>query len=402
MRICFKNLKPCPFSIEEKPKTAFVFMPFKKELQDVYIRGIKETFEDLGWACHRSDEKFDAPEVICTICKNAQEASLIIADLTGRNPNVFLEVGLAFGLEKHVVFLSQDSEDIPFDAKTFRTIMYDPRELPDLRQEIRKLIKSIKITPRLHKEPLFERRYAELTRIGGVPPKPLMELFIGATSETKEWLPRTPENLDLMRCIPRLFAIETVTPRKKHFEFKSKKPGVFVRMYYTGFFHCIIPWWEINPEDQGAKEYHLHWIIQEIAEPLYFLARIMKKKGVKTEQTLKVDLHGISGLQVFPFSRPHGLLSLYSRREWSFSEDENLFSYQGIFNPKEKLVSLFRILCEIYRDICIDLGIIDLKDEEVSQNVEKIVRSMHTLTTTYSGPGLQRLSLEEILGEQNK
>ena len=92
LRICFKNLKPCPFAVEEKANTAFVFMPFEEELGEVYIIGIKETLEDLGWTCHRSDEKFDAPEIVCTICKSTQEASLIIADLTGKNPNVFLEV----------------------------------------------------------------------------------------------------------------------------------------------------------------------------------------------------------------------------------------------------------------------------------------------------------------------
>ena len=374
-------------------------MPFKKELRDIYISGIKETLEGLGWACHRSDEKFDAPEVICTICKNAQEAGLIIADLTERNPNVFLETGLAFGLEKYVAFLSQNPEDIPFNTKTFRTIIYDAGKLPDLRQEIRKLVKGLKLTPRLHKEPVFEKRYAELKRIKEVPPKPLMEVFIGAISETKEWLPRTQENLALMGCIPRLFVNETVIPRKKHFEFKSKTPEIFVRVYSDGFFHCVIPWWETNPKDSEVKNYHLHWIIREIAEALFFLVRIMKKNGVKVEQVLKVDLHGIRGLQVFPFSPPRNLLSLFSRRVSLFSEDQNFVSYQRTFNPKEKWVSFFKLLCEIYRDICIDLGIIDLKDKAVSQNVRTIVRSMQSLRTTYSGCGLQRVSLEEILGE---
>jgi len=145
-------------------------MPFEKELQVVYKSGIKETLEDLGWTCNRSDEKFDTPEIVCTVCKNAQEASLILADLTGRNPNVFLEVGLAFGLEKYVVFLSQNPEHIPFDTKTFRTIMYDPNKLPDLRRRIHTLIKSIKVPPRMSKESIFESRCAKLKRIKEAPP----------------------------------------------------------------------------------------------------------------------------------------------------------------------------------------------------------------------------------------
>ena len=370
-------------------------MPFEKELQEVYESGIKETLKNLGWECHRSDEKFDAPEIVCTICKNAQEASLILADLTGRNPNVFLEVGLAFGLEKHVVFLSQNPKDIPFDAKTFRTIMYDPHKLLDLKRKLRTLVKSIKVPSRLPKLSLFESRCAKLKRVAGVPSKPLAELFIGPISETKEWLPtRARENLDLMRCLYDPLRIKTVVPRRKHFEFESRSPEIFARMYSDGFFHCVFPWLEVDPE---AKTYHLYWIVSDVAELLYFVVRMMKLKGVKTEQTLRLDLHGISGRQVFPFSRESAFW--LSRRTWSFSKDQDSISYQKRFNPQEKFVSLFNLLREVYKDFCIDLGVTGIKDEIVAQSVKEIVGSMRSLRTTYSGRGLERLSLEEIFDE---
>ena len=391
LRICFKNLEPCPFSIEQKANTAFVFMPFEKELEEVYVRGIKETLEGLGWTCNRSDEKFDTPEIVCTICKNAQEASLIIADLTGRNQNVFLEVGLAFGLEKYVVFLSQTPKDIPFDTKTFRTIIYDPHELSNLKQKIRALIKSIKVPQRIPKKSIFESRCAELKRVKAVPPKSLMELFIGSTSETKEWLPSTQENLDLMRCIPYIFEIETVVGRRKYFEFKSRSPEVHVRMYSDGFFHAETP----LIYDPRKEKYYLSWIVHDIAEAYFFIVRIMKKKGVETEQTLKLDLHGIRGLQVFPFPR------YFSIRKWAFSEDENFISYQKTFNPQEKWVFLFNLLCEIYKDICVDLGVIEIKDDTVTRNVRQIVKEMDTLRTTYQPSGLEALSLEELFGESS-
>jgi hypothetical protein len=226
-----------------------------------------------------------------------------------------------------------------------------------------------------------------------------MELFIGSTSETKEWLPTTQENLDLMRCIPDVFRNKNVIGRRDHFEFESSSLGIFARIYSDGFFHCALPLWEVSPEDSEVKYYHLHLIMSEIAEPLFFLVRVMKLKEVKIEHTLRLDLHGIGGLQVFPFSREH--MFWLSRRTWSFSEEANFLSYQKTFNPKEKLVSLFNLLCEIYKDICIDLGIIDIEDETVSQNVKQIVGSLHTLRTTYSGRGLERLSLEEIFGESS-
>lgn len=392
LRICFKNLRPCPFSVEEKPKTAFVLMPFEEELKEVYMIGVKETLGDLGWICHRSDERFDTPEIICTICKNAQEANLILADLTGRNRNVFLEVGLAFGLEKYVVFLSQSPEDMPFDAKTFRTIMYDPRKLPELRRKIRTLIRSIKITPKLPKVSLFKRQYAETKRIKEVPPKPLMEMFIGSTYESEEWLLANEENLDIMRCVPYVFRIplDGVVPRRGYFEFKSKSPEIFARIDSEGFFHAVIP---LLTE---AEKYYLNWIVNDIAEALFFIVRVMKKKGVKTDQTLRIDLHGIRGLRVFPFSRYRSI------REWAFSEEQDFIFYQKTFNPKEKWVFLFKLLCEIYKDICVDLGVVEIKDETVAQNVKQIVREMDNLRTAYQPSGLDALSLKEIFGESSK
>ena len=49
-------------------------------------------------------------------------ADLIVADLTGQNPNVFYEVGIAHTLEKPVLLLSMSIEDIPFDLRHRRVL----------------------------------------------------------------------------------------------------------------------------------------------------------------------------------------------------------------------------------------------------------------------------------------
>ena len=108
MKICFKNLETCSFyPLKEKEKKAFVIMPFSSDFNEIYEKGIKETLENppLVWKCDRSDERWDTPDTVCTICKCIQEASLIIADCTTKRSNVFLELGLSFGLEKNIIFL---------------------------------------------------------------------------------------------------------------------------------------------------------------------------------------------------------------------------------------------------------------------------------------------------------
>ena len=52
------------------------------------------------------------------------ESKLVISDLTGQNPNVLYETGLAHGQNRHVIVLVQDDRDVPFELKPERYIKY--------------------------------------------------------------------------------------------------------------------------------------------------------------------------------------------------------------------------------------------------------------------------------------
>jgi hypothetical protein len=54
-----------------------------------------------------------------------QRADVIIADVTGRNPNVFYELGIAHTLGRRSLILSQRSSDIPFDISAMRHLTYE-------------------------------------------------------------------------------------------------------------------------------------------------------------------------------------------------------------------------------------------------------------------------------------
>jgi len=390
-RTCFKNLEPCPFASEEKEKTAFVYMPFKKELQDLYESGIKKTLEDLGWTCHRSDERFDTPEIICTICKNTQESSLIIADLTGRNPNVFLEVGLAFGLEKHVVLLSQNLGDIPFDARTFRVFIYNPLELSDLKRKIQVLVENLKPEPKMAEVSVFESRCAQKKKIKAEPTEPLIEIFIGSTKDTIEWLPTSQENLELVRAAPYTLEVESITPRRNRFEFTSRSVDISGSIDSDGFFHAIIPF----RNETGAERYYLNWIVYDIVEVFLFIVRVIKKKRVETGQTLRLDLHGIKGLAL-SLSADRFFIRDY---KYSFSKEIESITYEKAFDPRQGWEYFFHLICKIYEDICIDLGMIGMSKDTIKQNVRHIILEMNSIRTTYQSAGLQALSLEEFFGD---
>lgn len=105
----------------------FVLMPFRPKLNEIYQRVIKPTIESLDerFSCVRADEIYSTKPIVGDIWEYIQKAEVIVADLTGRNPNVLYELGLCHALWKKVILLAQRLDDIPFDLKHFRVIIYE-------------------------------------------------------------------------------------------------------------------------------------------------------------------------------------------------------------------------------------------------------------------------------------
>jgi hypothetical protein len=122
-----------------KPKSfCFVLMPFATELNDIYEFGIKGACENIGVYCERVDDQIFPGSMLDRIYNQIARADLLVAEMTGRNPNVFYEVGYAHALGKHVILLTQKAEDIPFDLKHFPHIVY--ANIKELRSELAKRV----------------------------------------------------------------------------------------------------------------------------------------------------------------------------------------------------------------------------------------------------------------------
>lgn len=92
-------------------------MPFDSAFDDIYKFGIKGAADDVGAYAERVDEQIFNEGILDRIFNQISKADVIVADMTGRNPNVFYEVGYAHALGKTVVLLTQRTEDIPFDLQ---------------------------------------------------------------------------------------------------------------------------------------------------------------------------------------------------------------------------------------------------------------------------------------------
>jgi hypothetical protein len=103
-------------STQPKP-FVFVLMPFDSSFDDIYKFGIKGAADEVGAYAERVDEQMYSGGILDRIFNQISKADAIIADMTGRNPNVFYEVGYAHALGKVVLLLTQNADDIPFDLK---------------------------------------------------------------------------------------------------------------------------------------------------------------------------------------------------------------------------------------------------------------------------------------------
>lgn len=100
-----------------------VMMPFRVELSNVYDT-IKRAAQDTGFYCKKVDDIWEHSTVIQDVFSLIFQSYIVVCDLTGKNPNVFYEAGIAHTLGKHVVPITQSDDDIPFDLKHHRYAKY--------------------------------------------------------------------------------------------------------------------------------------------------------------------------------------------------------------------------------------------------------------------------------------
>ena len=107
-----------------KSKSVFVIMPFTQSWSnDVWEQVIKPAVNEVGMEAVRADDLYGA-NIMEDVWQSILQAAIIICDTTGRNPNVFYELGIAHTLGKKVLLLTQNIEDIPFDLQAYRHIQY--------------------------------------------------------------------------------------------------------------------------------------------------------------------------------------------------------------------------------------------------------------------------------------
>lgn len=102
-------------------------MPFGPDYDDVYRDLIAEPLVSAGFTVRRADSLLNQTSVLQDVVKGIADADLVIADVTGLNPNVLYELGLAHAMGKRTVMITQSIAELPFDLRPYRANEYSTR-----------------------------------------------------------------------------------------------------------------------------------------------------------------------------------------------------------------------------------------------------------------------------------
>lgn len=110
-------------------RNCFVLMPFARQFDGVFSTVISACENpEILLSCSRADDFYGAGHIMEDILRGIVSSEYIVADLTGKNPNVFYELGIAHSCKSasKVIILTQSIDDVPFDLRHMRCIIYRP------------------------------------------------------------------------------------------------------------------------------------------------------------------------------------------------------------------------------------------------------------------------------------
>ena len=136
-------------------KSCFVISPIGEQGSDTRKRAdqvlkyvIKPAVKECGYTAKRADEIGQPGIITNQIIQRVIDDDLIVADLTGGNPNVFYELAIRHTIKKPIVQIIKKDETIPFDVDDFRTVRFDLRDPDSIEQAKEEIVQQIQFLER--------------------------------------------------------------------------------------------------------------------------------------------------------------------------------------------------------------------------------------------------------------
>lgn len=120
--------------------------PVRRHSDQVLRHIIRPAVEPLDYRAVRADEIAEPGVITSQIMQRVIGDDLVVADLTGLNPNVLYELAVRHAILKPFVQIINQGETIPFDVSGIRTVFFDlqdPDSVADAKDEIAKQIETL-------------------------------------------------------------------------------------------------------------------------------------------------------------------------------------------------------------------------------------------------------------------
>lgn len=129
---------------ENPPKQAdiFVVMPFTKEHEAIYRDHIAPAITNLNLTVARASEYLTVSTIMSEVWNGLCGCGVVLADCSGRNPNVFYEIGVAHAIGKPVVLITSTPDDVPADLRQMRFLRYEftPRGMKQFEIDLQRTV----------------------------------------------------------------------------------------------------------------------------------------------------------------------------------------------------------------------------------------------------------------------
>lgn len=138
-------------NVKKVEKVCFVIAPIGEADSDIRKRSdqvLKHIVRPAASSCDykvlRADEIEKPGMITSQVIQHVVNEQLVIADLTGWNPNVFYELAIRHAIKKPVIQLINKGDRIPFDVAGSRTIYIDLHDLDSVETAKQEIITQVK------------------------------------------------------------------------------------------------------------------------------------------------------------------------------------------------------------------------------------------------------------------
>lgn len=137
-------------------KTCFIVSPIGeigstvRDNADLWLeRIVGPVLEQYQIKYVRSDDDYCTGGIADSIYRHLENDDLVIADLTGENANVYLEVGYRMAYKKPYILMLKQGKHLPFDVAHLRAVFYNLDRPATAKESIKRTIETILSEPKL-------------------------------------------------------------------------------------------------------------------------------------------------------------------------------------------------------------------------------------------------------------